>query len=331
MTWTPEHWTALAQALAWPAVAAFALIALGPALADGLRRGFALRRVSVFGAEIEFSAAALSAPPPEAMRAAEAEMAMIHIGASGPDFVVEALRHAAPGGAMTVNLGDGDRWLATRLYALAHLGEARGLRAVALLSGGARGGFSREGLYLGAITPAALAFGLGVRFPWLPRAMDRAVESVERAHGVAPHGALLDALAAPGDQPRPIGSPPQPLALDDLLVSIVQAYLFDPEIAVHGAAPAEEPDWVALQYGARWEHGPWLDASTLSRLIWRDLDAATARARGPTLSRDALARIAEEPGELVGVMDGRALRGVVAKAALFDRVMARDASRRDPS
>ncbi len=165
----------LVAAIAWPAVAAFALYLLRTPLielvAQIARRA---KKLSVYNVSVELATLPALTSSWTVESADVRQLTSSQIFDSASQTLFQELLKPGKADYAIVDLGAGERWLTSRLYVFALiLGNVAGLRAFVFLE--TEGGIRRR--FLGVATPMNILKGLSSRYPWLEEAHFRAAAS----------------------------------------------------------------------------------------------------------------------------------------------------------
>ncbi len=250
------------RAVAWP-IAAIALVILARRQIGDLVNALSgrLSSVSVAGVGIEFAKLEAVDTTSELLAAIrqpiEANQFTARAGAPSPSLIgnlKDMIRQGSRTDYAIIDLGDGRRWLTSRLYIFAAmLRWALGVEELVFTetAAGVRGRF---------VCKASTAAGcrrLAARYPWLGPAFDAAAAT--SPFQVPPSGQQLQIL--PGEP------------TDVQAVQLIEQYLRNVQSAV--MPPGQDAEWVALEVAAGqpplFERARWLSGGDVERLLREDL------------------------------------------------------------
>jgi hypothetical protein len=326
----------LAEAVAWPAAALLAVVAVRRELPNLLGR---VSKVSVASVSLEL--AMPREPPASALRALHAisDPMSTEAATDSSGALFRAVTQRGRADVLTLDLGVGGSWLTTRLYLVSTIVcEALGLRCLVFV---ANEGPVRRRL-VGLAEPTAVRRGLNAAYPYLQTALIRAAAATDwpdLANALAmPEPGREDRVAttvlgmAAQLESRGSRQPPE---------GVLQFFLNDSTVRRLGAEPDIDPGWVRLfasgTSGAATqpstavydEHAEWITSSTLERLLGATLTRSIA-VKSPGVGRSELLRqalTATDPFVAVVDDEGRFLN-VIERAPLVERI-ANDVAERE--
>lgn len=158
-----------------------------------------------------------------------------------------------------VDLGDGDQWLASRLYIFAILLErVKGLKAFVFLEGSKD---SRKH-YIGWATPTSIHWALAREFPWFEKAYADAYMQVTTKLYI--DGNLRFTVG--GNLINAQDSASAPPVIDVLKEFLKWIQLTPPVQPADG-----DKEWVKLKSSEAYEHTPWLTGSGIEEILGDEL------------------------------------------------------------
>lgn len=177
---------------------------------------------------------------------------------------------------VAVDLGSGERWLASRLLVFTVvLQELRGVECVVLTA--VQKSFSQSGsTFVGLVSSDDLRRSLAWEYPWLETALSQAWENVSHV-----------AVTSPGEPDGPDATRPRRVTeLDSTKAEpLYQSYV---ELLLNPDPPAADRDnWTELDVKA-WEHSPMLTGALVAHMLGPALDTRAVHA-----SRSHSRRLAE--------------------------------------
>jgi hypothetical protein len=322
----------LVTALAWPVATVAAVILLrkhlGPLLEEIGKRA---TRVSVFQFALDLATVPQLDPQWEVGGDDVRQLTSAYVFDAPTLPLFEELSRAGASEYVVVDLGKGDQWLSSRLYAFAVvLRRMSGLRSIVFTA--TKG--DETGVFIGEADPVLVRWALAQTYPWLEIGFARAYadQIATQPPGTSPilseEGALEPSMAnmlvraflieiqSPGAVPPAPGEPATP--------------------ATPPAITPGPPQWIELPntpsgQAPLWEHGSWLTVDLLEQIVGRsrlrpDL-AFTDTPEVPTVER--VKAVARRPGEFVALVtpSGR-FTGMIDRAALLEAI-ARDYAEQD--
>jgi hypothetical protein len=311
----------LVSALAWPVATVAAVILLRKHLGRLLEEvGKRATRVSVFQFALDLATVPQLDPPWKVGGDDVRQLTRADVFDSATETLFQQLSDAGASDYIVVDLGKGDQWLSSRLYAFAVvLRRMRGLRSIVFTA--TKG--DQTGVFIGEGDPILVRWALAQAYPWLEIGFARA---------------YADEIATP-----PPGPPGTPLILSEegalapgMANMLVRAFLN--EIQAPGAVPPAPgqpappaitpgpPEWIELPsplpgLAPAWEHASWLTAELLEQIVGRsELGADMAFADSPDVpTEERVKAVARRPGKFVALVthSGR-FTGMIDRAALLE-------------
>jgi hypothetical protein len=253
------------KALAWPVVAAAALLLLRHPLVELVgqlaRRA---RKVSVFDVSVELTILPELQPAWPMGDTDPRRLSSSQIFDSASQSLFEELLKPARADYAIVDLAAGRAWLTSRLFVFSLiLGEVTGLRAFVFLESAA----TTRRKFLGVAAPSDVRRALGRRYPWLEEACARALSA---AYPPRPPGAPGASTFSGQVSPLAPATPAEQWRVSNFVRRFVE------DLQRNTDPPAHERDSY-LEIGTApkvWERAHWIDGERLER----DLDDALARA-----------------------------------------------------
>lgn len=275
----------LAGSIAWPLVGLVAVLLLWPALKAALERG-TLQKVGIGPLSLEFAAATAYQPTSQAAPLIDASAGPT-IPSYLPNIVSEL--EGPPVDYVLIDLGDGQRWLASRLYIFGQLvRRMRGVEAFVFVRA-----VNPERVFLGTADVESALWLIAQRYPYLEATFADVYSQWWSQAAVQP--------PLPGAAPqRAIRSSSGRLpgeAVAQIAMNFV-AKLQQP------AAP-QDPEWTRLgpDTAPTWEHSEWLTGPSVERLLGPTLNASRVD-RSAYLTDDEIARaVIAAHGQFVGIVD----------------------------
>jgi hypothetical protein len=217
-----------------------------------------------------------------------------------------AIADTAHADYITVNLGDGEAWLTSRLFILATLiPRVRPIKRIVFLSDPAE-------LYVGEATPASLSQAFVKRYRWLEEAY------------IAAH---VEIKNPPTKRPRAVPSPPEVVLqsnktilgpLEPNLAGMILSSFLN---KVRGT-PAPT-GWVKFSNYA--EHAEWITVDSLTRLLGRNLNANALKV-DPSLDETKVTRtLLRHRSQYVAIVDDRdRFQNLIDRYTALDQVVRRE-------
>jgi hypothetical protein len=209
---------------------------------------------------------------------------------------------------VAVDLGSGERWLASRLLVFTVvLQELRGVECV-VLTAFPESPSQSGSVFVGLVSPDDLRRSLAWEYPWLETALSQAWENVSQFPVTSPR--VPDGPDAA--RPRRVTS------LNPTTAEVLyQSYVALLRVGVPGADP---DNWKELQVGD-WEHSPMLTGAMVSHLLGPALDTRAVHASRSHSRRLAEVLAVEAP--YVAVVDrGHRFDSLVDRQALLEEMAA---------
>lgn len=304
------------RAVAWPTIVLVALIIVWRTgmMAEIGRR---VTRVSVFQVSLELATATARAaenlPGLDQLRDPVSSPEF----ASNLPFLMEQLMAAGDSDYAVIDLRDGNRWLASRLFIFVEmLQRQRGLKCVVFVQ--RHGGIGRR--LVGIADPLAVKWALASYYPWLEAALNQA------------YGSLFGT-----GFPPPAMSPPRGSLEPSVAALIVTSFMNDLRIRQPGGASPDpsigvrpnRDQWVSLTgQPPMQEHSQWLDgarlADVLGSSVLREDDwlVDDPKDNEQEQTRQLLAR----SGDFVAIVNtDRSFRRLVERRLILERIAHREA------
>jgi hypothetical protein len=212
-----------------------------------------------------------------------------------------------------IDLGDGERWLTSRLYAFAViLGQMQRARVFVFVH---QKGDNPMAL-VGITRPEQIRGRLSQSYPWLETAFLKA-RAEDLAGSADPTTAVDIAEIGETDSSR--------------LSQIVENYI-DTLQSPPQAMPAATDDWLQLQDTSTgqsvWEHTNWISAAALEELMGESLKRQHYKEDPDEGSEAAAAKVLRRKGDFVAVLDDRdRFTRLIDRAALLEDLAPRQAAR----
>lgn len=267
----------LVRALAWPFVTAAALIAFHRPLAEFIKDlGKRATKISAFHVEVEF--ASLTEAHVSSFTAKIQEMNQAGMFTSSSRDLESQLASLGLMDYAVIDLGDGKRWLTSRLFLFAILLERmRGLRCLVFVA--TVGGDPRR--FVGLASPTELRWVLARNFPW-----------IERAFASAYQGALS---TLPADQSFILSDSG---ALDPSVVSgLIAAFLSPIQMTV------SQPGWIPLSGNTSWEHADWIDNKNVDSYLGEALQRSAVTGSADRSKEEIANAILRSKGDFVALLE----------------------------
>jgi hypothetical protein len=282
----------LVRALAWPIVTLAALAAFHEPLVEFVKDlGKRATKISAFHVEIEFPA--LAEAHVSSFTAKIQEMNQSAMFTSSSNDLENQLRSLGPMDYAVIDLGDGKRWLTSRLFLFAILLERmRGLRCLVFVA--TVGGDPRR--FIGLASPARLRWALARNCPWLEQAFASAYQGV--LTGIVPNQQLI--LSASG-------------ALDPSIASSIIAGFLGPI-----QTPFAQPGWIPLSGNAYWEHADWIDTANVDSFLGNVLQRSMLTGSADRSKEEIVNTILRSKGDFVASLEpsGRFMELIDRRAIL---------------
>lgn len=208
---------------------------------------------------------------------------------------------------VAVDLGSGDRWLASRLLVFTVvLQELRGVECV-VLTAFPESPPQSVSTFVGLVSPDDLRRSLAWEYPWLETALSQAWEKISQP--AVPPPAVPDGPGA--------ARPPRVTGLNPTTAEVLyQSYVG----LLRGGPGADLTDWTELQIGD-WEHSPMLTGALVAHLLGPELDTRAVHASRSHSRRIAEVLAIEAP--YVAVVDrGHRFDSLVDRQALLEEMAA---------
>jgi hypothetical protein len=278
----------LVQALAWPVIVLLIAFAFRRQLTASLGfLGGRVSKISVAGVGFEFAGvqgistgaelfSAIRDPVQAGAFSAHAVAAISQT--SGMGTLKDLIRSGERTDYAIIDLGEGERWLTSRLYIFAAmLRWALAVNEFAFVE--TAGGIRRR--FVGKAPTSSICLILGDRFQWLPQAFSWAT-------GATPLGTYSVFPGQTGPRQLP-GEPGQSQAIQLIETYLTQLQLPAPPVG-------DEREWVALGPAtavSTYEHARWLTPSFVESLLGQELDSesitVTLKTSGNDLAKQAIA------------------------------------------
>jgi hypothetical protein len=287
-------WLGWATTLVWPVVALIVVIVLRESIADALKGlGARAKSLSLGIVAFDFGDAAVKGLTPASLDDIRDTASHVPVGDSGAALSA-SLTDPTPAECTVVDLGNGDEWITSRLYAVVTLvARMRGLRVVvftASVSGGRQ--------FVGSCEPEHVRWALAAAYPWLEVAHVRAWNSqignvdpsiVERAHV----SLTSDGRVAPW----------QALQTFEEYKKQLQA----------SVPPPGASGWLDLS--GKWERAEWVTPMLLTQLLGGTLNEGAVQYDFGTPSEEFARRVLRFPLDYVPTVDhtGRFLRVITRR------------------
>jgi hypothetical protein len=285
MTASVEDVADLAGSLAWPLVALIALLLLGPALIAALERG-TLQKVGIGPLSLEFAAATAYQPTSQAAPLIDASAGPA-IPSYLPNIVSEL--EGPPVDYVVIDLGDGQRWLASRLYIFGQLvRRMRGAKAFVFVRA-----VNPERVFLGTAEVESALWSVARRYPYLEATFANVYNQwwSKAQVGPLPPGALRE---------ESIRSPTGRLP-GEAVTQIAMNFI----ASVQRRDNPQDPEWAKLgpDTAPVWEHSEWLNGPSVERLLGPALNTSRVD-RSTHPSDDEIARaVIGARGNFVAIVD----------------------------
>jgi hypothetical protein len=223
---------------------------------------------------------------------------------SGARALFEQIRDETASDYAVVDLGEGDKWLTSRLFIFTvMLQRMRGLRCFVFLE--TSGGVRRR--FVGMAPPGVVRWSLAMRYPWLELALANAYpEMLAHSEIRSVHGALESYVA----------------------IDVVTAFLEDIQQAEDPAAH-DNTEWVKVkdpQGSQTWEHASWLDEARLQRALGHHMETAWVPDSPDAPAEVQAKMVLRRKGPYVTVVEaGQVFRTLIDRHTLVEQV-AKDAA-----
>jgi len=211
------------------------------------------------------------------------------------------------------DLGDGDKWLSTRLYLFTLLlHRIRRVRTILFVD-------KDQGIqnhFVGLAAPVEVQYALAKRYPWLERAFARTYANLPDVKITTAYGSIDPSSAK----------------------KFAQDFLDDEEIR-RDMGPGQPGEWVGLGSPGpitKWEHADWLNTSEVVKILGKVLDRSQVGEQdlhersqvgeqdlyGIELTKDQVKLILSSKGEFLALVDqvGR-FKALINKKRLEDKVL----------
>jgi len=305
-------WKALAEildAIAWPLAVGIALIvARKPLTRLAVELGRRATKVSVGDYAIEL------APMPEltpGWSTADFDVRQLtssQIFDSYTHSLFEQLATASAADYAIIDLGQGDKWLSSRLYIFALiLGRVSGLRALVFAEDS--GGIARS--FVGTARPDSVRMCLAKHYPWLEAAFAKAYATVAPDPKLGREPFELSDLAA--------SAPWQVNQVVRLYVDEIQQQ--------SPPTPEDEKEWES--FGApsfTWERTRWMNGRLVDDLLGADLNRLSYVDSPDNDPKSKVEAILRRRGEFVALVDEKGrFKQLVDRAAVLEELASRAA------
>jgi len=295
--------TDLIRALAWPVVAAVALVVFRvPMVALFRSVGQRATKLSVLNVSVELSSVAEFQPPPafDQIRELTSDLGL----QSSESSLFQQLESTNSSEFVIIDLGTAAnrRWLTSRLYIFGLMLERmRGIRCIVFVESTDE----KRRRYAGCALPANVRWSLAARYPWLEQAYVSAVS-------LASARPDFQVLSQWGTLPAGVAS------------QIVQQFLA--AIRMYpGPNVTFDNEWVEVPGKGYWEHGRWIDVPRLERLLGISFFNATVPA-SPDIASDEIARriLRRSVPFVARVSEDNRLETLVDRADLLEQLAVRE-------
>lgn len=303
-------------AIAWPLVAAFALYLLRRPLIELVSQvAHRARKLSVFEVSVELSTLPELHTSWSAGSVDVRQLSSSQIFDSFSQTLFEELLKPTQADYAIVDLGDGKKWLTSRLFVFALiLGEVRGLRAFVFVE---QAGWIRR-RFLGIATPANVRRSLGARYPWLEEAFARALAAQyqNKPNDMPGNSTFLNQLS-------PLSHDGQS-RVKDFVKSFVENLQRVTEPPIH-----EKESYLELNtVPPKKERTQWIDGERLERDLGGSLDYGWYDDSPDTPRNLRVEAILRRTGPFIALVDSdRRFQRLVDRNALLDQMSERKESK----
>lgn len=289
----------LVKALAWPAVAAMALIGFRKSLHRLIEQlGQRAKKLSVFELSIELSTVPEFAPAWSGPHLSDVrQLSPAEEFSSGAMVLFEQIQSESASDYAVIDLGAGQQWLTSRLFIFAiMLGRMRGLRCFVFVE--TAGEIRRR--FLGTASPNDVRWALARRYQWLEAAFLKACAETGNLEIRSRHGAFEPWTAT----------------------QVVNGFLR--EIQRDQLPDTEPEEWVALGKRQLWERARWLDGARCERVLSGVILDSWVQDSPDALAIERVRAVLRRPGPVVAVVDeARRFKSLVDRRALLEQAAAR--------
>jgi hypothetical protein len=299
------------KVLVWPLVAAVALYLLRVPLLD-LVESIArrTRKVSFHEISIELATLPELSSSWSAGAADGRQLTSAQVFDSFSQALFQELLNPAPADYAVVNLGEGQKWLTSRLFIFALvLGAARGLRAFVFLEKTASG----RRRFIATATPVDIRSALAMKYPWLEEA---AVRAEAAQYVLAPGSADVQGQTTfSGQLPVLFGADQQRVrSFVNQFIQNIQRKTVPPE--------NEKLSYLAMTGSPQtWERTRWIDGELLERDLAGFLNFACCEDSPDKPESDLVEAITRREGQFVALVDSdRRFRRLVDRYGLLGRI-----------
>ncbi|HTV16004.1 MAG TPA: hypothetical protein VME68_14885 [Acidobacteriaceae bacterium] len=269
----------LVQVVAWPILIAAALIVFHNPLVEFLRDlGKRASKISAFHVEIELHP--LAEAPVATLSADIQALQPAESFSSNMTALLEQIRSDRPVDYAVIDLGDGDRWLTSRIFLFSILlSRMRGLRSFVFVANGQ----DQSRRFIGTADPKAVRWSIARQCPWL-----------ELAYADAYNAALATLL--PGS-PAIVSSNG---ALDSWpATQLVQNFLRNIQAPV-----PPDATWIDLSSSPpKYEHARWIGASDAESMFATVFERSWVVSSSDKPKADVLTAVFRSSGRFVALVE----------------------------
>jgi hypothetical protein len=289
----------LVSALTWPVLVAAALVAFCDPLSEFVRE-LTRRATKIKAFQFEIELPPLAEAPVDKLVTEFRELRPAGDFSSSIMALLAQLQTAGPMDYAVIDLGDGKRWLNSRLYIFAVvLQRQRGLQNFVLVNSESNGVAKR---FIGIATPDSVRWALSRRSPWLERAFamayDQTVMSVPEAGKL-----ILSTIGTLEDWPA---------------TQLIQNFIRQIQ------STTAQSDWLQLS-PTLWERAEWLNRSTVESSFGDALRRSWVTSTADRPHSGIVRAIARCSDDFVALLElGERFVSLVDRRAVLDQLVERD-------